>query len=113
MNLGLQTWSKFKLSVRTETKGDLRDFGQTSLRFAENGSKKRKYPERGGSVGENALLMPEVTAERPDWLELIKRQQGVKHPGVPAEVCRGAPLNARHVQPGGRWAAAGKCAAPA
>jgi len=58
-------------------KGDLSDFergmvvfqqlliywdfhAQPSLGFTENGPKKRKYPVSGSSLGENALLMPEV-----------------------------------------------------
>jgi hypothetical protein len=48
---------------------------QTSLGFTENGPKKRKYPVSGSSVGANALLMPEVRGEWPDWFELIERQQ--------------------------------------
>jgi len=42
-----------------------------SLGFTENVHKKRKYPVRGSSVGKNALLMPEVSGEWPDWFELI------------------------------------------
>jgi len=37
-----------------------------SLGFTENGQKTRKYPVSGSSVGENALLMPEVRGE---WLD--------------------------------------------
>jgi hypothetical protein len=48
---------------------------QPSLGFTENGPKKRKYPVSGSSVGANALLMPEVRGEWPDWFELIERQQ--------------------------------------
>lgn len=33
---------------------------QPSLRFTENGQKKRKNPLRGSSVGRNALLMAEA-----------------------------------------------------
>jgi len=38
----------------------------------ENREKKRRYPVRGSSVGENAWLMPEVRGEWPDWFELIQ-----------------------------------------
>ena len=48
---------------------------QPSLGFTENGPKKNKYPVSGSSVGGNALLMPEVRGEWPDWFELIERQQ--------------------------------------
>ncbi len=48
---------------------------QPSLRFTENGLKKRKYPVSGSCVDENALLMSEVRGECADWLEMIERQQ--------------------------------------
>ncbi len=48
---------------------------QPSLRFTENGPKKRKYQMSGSCVHENALLMSEVRGEWADWLEIIKRQQ--------------------------------------
>ncbi|KAF7667055.1 hypothetical protein LDENG_00080500 [Lucifuga dentata] len=46
-----------------------------SLGFTENGPKKRKYPVSGSSLGENALLMPEVRGEWPDRFKMIERQQ--------------------------------------
>ena len=54
---------------------DLLGFSCTTISRVENGPKKRKYPVSGSSVGENALLMPEVRGEWPDWFELIERQQ--------------------------------------
>ncbi len=91
---------KFKPSIRTGKKEDLRDFErgmvvgargaglsisklliywdfhtQPSLGFTENGPKKRKYPVSGSCVDENGLLMSEVRGEWTDWLEMIKRQQ--------------------------------------
>ncbi len=48
---------------------------QPSLGFAENGLKKRKYPVSRSSLGENALLLPEVRGERPGWFEMTERQQ--------------------------------------
>ncbi len=78
---------KFKPSIRTGKKGDLRDFergmvvgarlvwvfqklliywdfhAQPSLEFTENGLKKRKYPVSGGCVDENALLMSEENGQ--------------------------------------------------
>ncbi len=46
---------------------------QPSLRFTENGPKKRKYPVNGSCVDENAFLMSEVRGEWADWLEMIER----------------------------------------
>ncbi|XP_073782825.1 uncharacterized protein si:rp71-77l1.2 isoform X1 [Danio rerio] len=43
--------------------------------FTKNGRKKRKYPVSDSSVGTNALLMPELRGEWPDWFQLIERQQ--------------------------------------
>ncbi|MDF4400851.1 hypothetical protein P3406_24220 [Vibrio parahaemolyticus] len=43
---------------------------QPSLGFTEDGPKKSKYP-----VSQNALLMPEVRGEWPDWFKMIERQQ--------------------------------------
>ncbi len=40
-----------------------------------NGPKKRKHPVSGSSLGENALLMPEVRGEWPGWFKMIERQQ--------------------------------------
>ncbi len=48
---------------------------QPSLEFTENGTKKRKYAVIGSSVGDNALLMPEVRGDWPDWFGLIEKQQ--------------------------------------
>jgi len=39
---------------------------QLSLGFTEDGLKKRKYPVSSSSLGENALLMPEVRGEQPE-----------------------------------------------
>ncbi len=44
----------------------------------KNGPKDTKYPVSGSSVGENALLMPEVRGEWPDLFELIEKQQYLK-----------------------------------
>ncbi len=41
----------------------------------ENGPKKRKYPESGSCVDENALLMSKVRGEWADWLEMIETQR--------------------------------------
>ena len=55
---------------------DLLGFSRTTIsRVTENGPKKRKYPVSGTSLGENALLMPEVRGEWPDWFKMIERQQ--------------------------------------
>ncbi|MDF4259779.1 hypothetical protein P3388_25940 [Vibrio parahaemolyticus] len=51
---------------------------QPSLGFTEDGPKKKKYPVSSSSLGENALLMPEVRGEWPDWFKMIERQQEVK-----------------------------------
>ncbi len=48
---------------------------QPSLRFTENGLKKRKYPVSGSCVDENTLLMSEVRGEWTIWLEMIEKQQ--------------------------------------
>ncbi len=70
--------SDFELGmvVGISTTADLLGFNaQPSLGFTENGPKKRKYPVRGSSVDENALLMSEFRGEWADWLEKIERQQ--------------------------------------
>jgi len=56
--------------------------------------KKKKNPVSGSSVGENALLMPEVRGEWPDWFKLIEKQQY----GT-TKICRRASLKAQHVEP--------------
>jgi len=42
--------------------------------------RKRTYPVSSSSVGENALLMPEIRVEWADWFQLIEleRQQPLK-----------------------------------
>jgi len=47
------------------------------------------------SMGENALWMPEVRRERPDWFQLIERQQKLKYPPVTTEVC----ISERSIRP--------------
>ena len=55
---------------------DLLGFSRTTIsRVTENGPKKRKFPVSGTSLGENALLKPEVRGEWPDWFKMIERQQ--------------------------------------
>ena len=55
---------------------DLLGFSRTTIsRVTENGPKKRKYPVSGTLLGENALLVPEVRGEWPDWFKMIERQQ--------------------------------------
>ena len=55
---------------------DLLGFSRTTIsRVTENGPKMRQYPVSGTSLGENALLMPEVRGEWPDWFKMIERQQ--------------------------------------
>ena len=46
---------------------DLLGFSRTTI--------SRVYRERSISLGENALLMPEVRGEWPDWFKMIERQQ--------------------------------------
>ncbi len=46
-----------------------------SLGFIEKCLKKNKFPVNGNYVGKNALLMPEVRVEWPDWFELREREQ--------------------------------------
>ena len=48
---------------------------QPSIGFTGNGPKRGNYPVSGSSLRENALLMPEVRRERPDWFKVIERQQ--------------------------------------
>jgi hypothetical protein len=93
---------KFKLSIRMGKKDDLSDFERcvvvgarraglsisemadplgfsraTISRVYREWSEKEEigYQVSGSSVGENALLMPEVRGEWQDWFELIERQQ--------------------------------------
>ncbi|NP_001106978.1 interleukin-23 receptor [Danio rerio] len=40
-------------------------------RFTENGQKKKEYPVSSSSVATDAVLMPEVRGEWPDWFQLI------------------------------------------
>ncbi len=48
---------------------------EPTLGFTENGQKKRKHPVSCSSLGENALLMPEVRGECPGWFKMIEIQQ--------------------------------------
>jgi len=59
------------LSV-SETADLLGFFTHNLLMFSDNGPKTRKYVVSGSSVSINALLMPEVRGECPDWIELIE-----------------------------------------
>ncbi len=58
---------------------DLLEFSlKTISRVYREWSEKDKYPVSGNSEGDNALLMPEVSGEWPDWFKLTERQQKLK-----------------------------------
>ena len=66
----------------------------------------RERSEKEKISSENALLVWEVRGEWADWFQMIGRQQELKWALVPTEECRTPSLNAQHVEPWRRWAAA-------
>ncbi|KAM9847499.1 neuronal PAS domain-containing protein 4-like [Aulostomus maculatus] len=71
----------FKLSIRTWKKGDSSDLesdvvdfqAQLTLGFTENDLKKRKYPVKRSSLGENAVLAAEDDAPCSDQAQTISK----------------------------------------
>lgn len=67
--------------------GGLKDFSCTTISrvYREQNKNNRIYIVNRSSLGENALLKPEVRGERLDWFQLTERQHC---PLVTTNLCR-------------------------